>query len=401
MGDAQLVTLSHSGRQHSYRVARALQDGNLLDAFFTSMYYDRNRWPDRVARAVPRLDRWLEKRSLEGLDGRNVVRRPQAELPEIVARFRGRDPREIAGLIEKRDVSFDAWVASQLASRPSRAFWGFQGSCASSLDAARASGKTAILEMASVPQQAIREIMAREGGAEGRGAADPRFAQRADSEPTRADWCIAASSFCAHALASIGVPKDRIHVIALGADVRKFADGNRTASHTLRVLFLGKLGRHKGLRYLLEAMKRIRSRNVSLTLAGPSVGEEAFFDFGDARRPGPVDDVAAVFREHDVLVVPSLYEGFGLVIVEAMAAGIPVVATANTCAPDVITTGREGFVVPAFDSEAIAAKIDWLAGHPAQAREMGAAAAARAADFSWERHAQRVQQFAREQVARA
>lgn len=396
MADRALVTVSHSGRQHSYRVARALQAASLLDAFFTSTYYDPRRWPDALARAVPPLDRFLRKRSLEGLDGARVIRHPSAELPEMAARLVGAHAPTVDALVARRDVRFDEWVARQLPSRPSRAFWGFQGSCAASLEAARDAGKTAIVEMASIPSQVIRELMTREGAEAPRGGS--RYQGRADSEPGRADWCVAASTFCADALGSIGVRRDRIRVIPLGVDVRKFAHGNRTASPTLRVLFVGKLGRHKGLRYLLEAMKRLDSSRVSLTLAGPSVGDEAFLDYGAARAIGSVSDIAQLYHEHDVLVLPSLYEGFGLVIVEAMAAGMPVVATSNTCAPDVMTDGREGFIVPAFDADVIAERLDRLAGDARKVRDMGAAAATRALDFSWQRHGERVAAFARERL---
>ena len=81
MSGAARVAVSHSGRQHAYRVAAALRQADLLEVFFTSSYYDPAQWPDRLARAVPRLDRWLRKRSHPGLEGRFVSRRPAVEVP--------------------------------------------------------------------------------------------------------------------------------------------------------------------------------------------------------------------------------------------------------------------------------------------------------------------------------
>jgi glycosyltransferase involved in cell wall biosynthesis len=76
-----------------------------------------------------------------------------------------------------------------------------------------------------------------------------------------------------------------------------------------------------------------------------------------------------------VLVLPSIQDGFGSVIVEAMGAGLPVVASANTGGPDVIESGRTGFVVPARSSEALAEALERLGRDPGTRLAMGAAAA--------------------------
>ncbi|HYW07115.1 MAG TPA: glycosyltransferase, partial [Longimicrobium sp.] len=78
----------------------------------------------------------------------------------------------------------------------------------------------------------------------------------------------------------------------------------------------------------------------------------------------------------DVLVLPSVEDGFGAVVCEAMAAGLPVVATLHTGAPDVVRDGESGFLVPAASSEALAIALATLAGDRERCREMGRAAAA-------------------------
>jgi glycosyltransferase involved in cell wall biosynthesis len=87
----------------------------------------------------------------------------------------------------------------------------------------------------------------------------------------------------------------------------------------------------------------------------------------------------------DIFIFPSLAEGFGHVILEAMSCGLPVVATPHTCAPDVMEDGKHGFIVPIRDAEAIAERIVWGMDHRAELAAMGEAAALRARQFTWER----------------
>ena len=88
-------------------------------------------------------------------------------------------------------------------------------------------------------------------------------------------------------------------------------------------------------------------------------------------------------RRHDVFVFPSLFEGFGLVILEAMSQGIPVITTLHTAGPDVIEEGRSGFIVPIRSAQAIADRLNLLAGDRALLAEMKHAARAAAAALKW------------------
>jgi glycosyltransferase involved in cell wall biosynthesis len=90
-------------------------------------------------------------------------------------------------------------------------------------------------------------------------------------------------------------------------------------------------------------------------------------------------------QEADVYVLPSLAEGFGQSILEAMSCGVPVITTPNTCGPDLITEGREGFIVPIRDAEAIAAKLEWCIANRGALKEMGRAAGEAAQRLSWAR----------------
>jgi starch synthase len=104
-------------------------------------------------------------------------------------------------------------------------------------------------------------------------------------------------------------------------------------------------------------------------------------------------------KRHDVLVLPSLFEGFGLVILEAMAQGLVVIATPHTAAPDVIENGIDGFVVPIRSAEAIAEKLEALLKDRTQLHEMKLAAQRKAQQFRWEVYRRRLVEMAREVVS--
>jgi glycosyltransferase involved in cell wall biosynthesis len=85
-----------------------------------------------------------------------------------------------------------------------------------------------------------------------------------------------------------------------------------------------------------------------------------------------------------VLVFPSLFEGFGIVIPEAMSRGLPVVTTEHTGGPDLITDGADGFIIPIRSSTAIAEKLELLAGNRELLAEMRQAAREKAKRRTWE-----------------
>ncbi|MFQ3577585.1 MAG: glycosyltransferase, partial [Verrucomicrobiia bacterium] len=102
--------------------------------------------------------------------------------------------------------------------------------------------------------------------------------------------------------------------------------------------------------------------------------------------PRPHSVVLEVMSRHDVLVLPSIIEGRALVQQEAMSVGVPVIATRNAGADDLIKDGETGFLVPPRDPEILAEKIEWCASHKKECREMGILAAERSATLTWTKY---------------
>jgi glycosyltransferase involved in cell wall biosynthesis len=96
----------------------------------------------------------------------------------------------------------------------------------------------------------------------------------------------------------------------------------------------------------------------------------------------PQPELAGWLSRSTALVLPSIEDGYGLVMLQAMACGCPVIASTNTGGLDCIEQGGNGFIVPVADPDAIADRLTWLAGNPDAARAMRAAAIAQAAHAS-------------------
>ncbi len=150
------------------------------------------------------------------------------------------------------------------------------------------------------------------------------------------------------------------------------------------LLFVGRLASNKGLLRLLDAFEPLarRDASASLVLVGEDGGMAAAVDArarelglgGRVRRLGHVADdrlLAAAYREARAVVLPSDYEAFGLVLLEALAQGTGVVASRVGGIPEVVEDGRTGLLVPPADVRALAAALDRLWSDPTLARRLG------------------------------
>jgi starch synthase len=194
----------------------------------------------------------------------------------------------------------------------------------------------------------------------------------------------------------------KIDIIPYGAPPAVSPEVRKSAG-PLKVLFAGSLGQRKGLSYLLKAVEMLKN-SVELTLLGRKAAPDCRpLETATHRyRWVPTLNHAGVLREmhnHDLLVFPSLFEGFGLVILEAMAQGTPVITTEHTCGPDIVENGIDGFVLPIRSAEAIASKLDLLSSDRDYLMAMKIAARRKAELHPWKIYRQRLVEMAREVIA--
>lgn len=194
-------------------------------------------------------------------------------------------------------------------------------------------------------------------------------------------------------------PADRIDVVPHGVSDRYLAPGAWHGARGGGALFCGSWDHAKGISYLVAAFDSLAGagRPVPLTVLGPGWPAADVLASCPARlRPHVtvIDRVAEErvieeLRRHDLLVSPSTYEGFSLVVIEAMSQGLPVVATPVGCAAALVRDGETGVRVPPRDAHALAAAIARLMQSPDERARLAGNAAAVVAAMSWRETARR------------
>lgn len=188
----------------------------------------------------------------------------------------------------------------------------------------------------------------------------------------RADILTAVSHFTASlATQDLGIRKP-IKVIYNGVDEQHFTPSKRVAGKEIKVLFSGNLTPRKGVQWLLPIIERLDERIViyytsGLRKSSALVGHPRLRPLGRI----PHEKMPDVYREMDILLFPSVREGFGLAAVEAMACGLPVVATNGSALPEIITDGQGGYLCPLGNVDVFADAIHTLAENSVLRQNMG------------------------------
>lgn len=325
-------------------------------------------------------------------------------LPEIAMRApRTMGLRWRAGDYVKAEL-FDRWVARALPAGD--VLVAFASFCLRSLHRARASGIVTILERGSthvLSQSAlVGEEYRRWGCPEP--AVDQRLMDKQLREYEEADYICVPSRFAAKSFLEHRIPQTRLLHIPYGVDLRRFVPG-RSPGRPFRILTVG-VGLRKGTPYLLDAVASLGIPKVELWLAGAIPGDLVPIL---AKTPTPFRHLgtlshaalAAVYRQASVFVLPSIEEGLPLAILEAMASGVPLVVTPNTGAEDIITDGREGFVVPSRDPGALRQNLLRLYEDEDARLAMGEAGAKRARQWTWDGYGERVMAAYRQVLQRS
>ena len=210
------------------------------------------------------------------------------------------------------------------------------------------------------------------------------------------DAFVSPSAYLAKTYLDAGFPRDRMHIIWNGIDVARFRKIRRVpGSGTLRLSFFGYFGRHKGIRTLLDALPLIRDKDtVRVNLVGEGDQEGEYRTLLEKNGCGKMvrfwgkldnDEIEDAYAETDVLILPSIWrENQPVSITEAMAAGIPVVASRVGGIPELVDDGRTGLLFTAGSSTELSDVINRLIDNPSLVACLGQTSARRMAvhDFA-------------------
>lgn len=391
------VVVAHKGAREHYLAARALHRTGMLAALVTDWYSPVSpalaqrlkAVSPGLARALGAQAKELPRDRIRALNGFGLYSR------WCLARA------ERAGSLMTAMAGDDEKFARRVArlKLPShQAFLGYSYAALEALQAAQARGALTLVDQIDpgrVEWDLVREESLRwPDYSEPMAEAPSGYYERARLEWSLADVTLVNSEWSRAALIQQGAPRERIEIIPLAFESETSEpEPEQRPTGGVTVLWLGSVILRKGIAYLVEAARELVGEPVKFLVAGPMGIRET------ARRQAPsnIEWLGAVprseahrlYRSADVFVLPTLSDGFAITQVEALAHGLPVVATPNCGA--VVEDGRTGFLVPARDARALAAALRRFIHEPGLANRMRPACRAEAARYSVSAYADRLQ----------
>ncbi len=395
--DKLRVLLGHpNGNPNVRNILSSLVEHGMLAEFWTSIAWDSQSHWNRLLPGSVRAE--FARRSFPEAPRCQVRTTPWRELVRLGARSTplagmlctGEQPFSSIGTA----LYFDDCVARRLAQLQPTAVYAYEGVAYRTFREAARLGVTTLYELPSGHWYWERNLLTEEA------QRNPDYAdllpklndsadymRGKDEELRLADYVFVPSEHVRQSLQGV-VAEEKIRVISYGAPpVRPRKHVARNAGEPLKVLFAGSLVQRKGIGYLLEAVEMMGSQ-VELTMLGrrfrPNVKVDAACRRWNWIETLPNARVLDVMLQSDVLVLPSLSEGCALVVLEALACGLPVIVTPNTGSLGFVHDGQEGFVVPICRADAIAERLETLYGDRDLLAEMSRRAQRTAAENSWE-----------------
>jgi hypothetical protein len=382
----------HWGARLHYAVPAVLHSAGMLQALYTDAHADS--W---LARAFGLLPEAVRPKSVRRLLSRKLPESiPKERIrtlvsPPLRSKIQNRDPRLRLSALRCYEAQAGPHALARLAIKDN--FGGgnalYVHPCVSTdaIREAKRRGMLVVLEAISHPFN----MQVQQAECTRLGLPQPEGWQFIDSnieffseEAHLVDIVLAASEYVKAGLISLGLAEERIAVVPYGLDTGFYSEP--PAPVPRRILYVGTVDPHKGIAYLAEAARMLRAEGLDYEIraVGP-VGVPQLInqpEFAGLKYLGqvPRDEVKQEFTRADVFVFPTLTDGFGIVLLEALFAGLPIVCT--PCCGDVVEDGVNGRVVPSHDSAALAAALREIVENRELRERMSAAALVASENFS-------------------
>lgn len=412
MNPPTVVVSSPSLRARGLEIARGLREAGMLREFVTTLGWSRkSRFWNLARRFGGRASRELERRCLpENLDG-CVHTYGWREAVRVATHRLTRNEVWTDRVWWWAERGYDRHVARRWAGRVA-CIYGFELSSLETFRAQKRAGGLCVLSQPIAHYRTLEAILREEqrkfpeaatGYDQHLEASLSQVNAIKEEELALADLIVAQSDYVAETLRSAGVPAEKI--VALPSAAPPVQQPRETFPRD-EVIFLsaGSQSLRKGTHYLLEAWRSLDSHaGLKLWLVGNNTLPATPY----AGLPGEVWRTPAVpkarllelYRSASVLVLPTLAEGFAYVVLEAMAAGLPIITTRNSGCGDFVRDGENGWLVPAGDADALAGRLRWCAANRDRLPHMGEISRQRAASWTWDHFTQAHNQLMKELLA--
>lgn len=357
------VVISHpTGNENTRHAVRALKESNMLQVFITCIAC----FPGNVYNRISNIPGFSEfkKRSFYAYLEKNTITYPYWELLRLLKRK--------VKILPKIPVDFvyhhiDRKVRSYVKKHSVDAVYAYDEGAFETFGYAKEKGIKCLFDLPIVHWRCYQSLLSEEA------KKNPLWAEtlgvfsdseeklfRKDHELLMADCVFVASSFTKESILkffpyNLHIP---LYVIPYGfPDVYIDRVYDSVKNRKLKFLFVGRLSQSKGLSYLFDSLDKFQDE-VELTIVGYNSYPDCQILQDRLKKYnyiGPLshDEVLIEMRKADVFVFPSLFEGFGMVITEAMSQGTPVIATDKTCAVDFVENGVNGWIIKSGSIESL------------------------------------------------
>ena len=364
------ITISVLGRFHLFHLAKQLQDHNFLARLITS-------YPKFEA-----VKYGINPENITSLLSHEIHNRGWRQISRLTASLF--NPQYMIFELYDRHASRHLMASSDI-------FVGLSGCCLYSLRRARRMGAKTVLERGSSHMLYQRKILTEEYRKFGleKEVVHPKVVERELTEYQEADYISVPSHYVKETFIRQGIPAAKLIQTPYGVDLSNFHPVPKQ-DKIFRIIHCGGLSIRKGIPYLLQAFSELRLKDAELWLIGSITDEIKPFlrQFSSPaivhKGPFPEKDLYRYYSQGSVFCLASIEEGLAMVQAQAMACGLPVICTTNTGGADLVREGRDGFILPIRDVDAIKEKILYFYENPDAGHVMGESALRRVqAGFSW------------------
>ena len=401
------ILIVHPGRQHSFRVATALSHYGILDSYVTTVYNKDSSLAMRICKAILSGDalKKAEKRKCPDVADKQVVQFCEIGGLFYLLLLRVDKSKYVAEWYRKKlSIIFQKRVAKHIIKNHIEAVISYDSNSMILFDLLKKKAPSVIRIMDNAAACRNYLYQTYHAGDEFCGEFRKTYYEDfmknreiADSygeEVKLADLHIVASSFAAEALRINGIKDKQILVVPYGVNQEFFVPNEKKEKDekdTLKVLFVGEINQRKGIYQVLEAAKFFAGKNVEFNLVGGGreVKEELYTEYEQYVNfcGGMIpEELRKVYAESDIFVLPTQGEGFGLVILEALSAGLPVIVSSLCAGPDIIEDGYNGFIIDAYRKEELINRIEWFSNHRDEISKMSKNARCSVQQYSWDNY---------------
>lgn len=371
----------------------AYQEAGLLETFYTTFCVTEH-WAHQFQYLPHSFQLLLNRRVFKELNEGLLQSNGFTEILRVLATKFGsiKLADEVWEWSEKR---FDRQVSKKISTKTAF-FHGYEHACLNSLKVAKKLGVPTFYEQPSQHHQYFTKIVEEQLQeypslqSEAINLLNDEKAQRRnrrrDEELALSDYIICNSSFTKRTLIASGIPIEKLIVIPYGYPMVKPILAKK--HEVFQFIYAGNLSLRKGVHILLKAWEQLpKDLPIFLTLMGESQLPQEMLNplpHNVAWIPNlPYEMAQQKIAESHVLVLPTLADGFGMVISESMAMGVPVLTTEASAGPDLIENQVDGVCIPPNDVQALKNALLWCATHRAECAEMGGKARKKAKAYPW------------------